>query len=165
MEMGKKLIVFVIAALLMSGFVFAQAVQTGNISGIVKTPEGSALPGVIVLLRSPALDLPEIEAVTNPSGMYGFACLPPGTYEMTFIFSGLKHVEQSGIAVGAGESVCLDVHLPLRAEDEAVVVEGDIPVKNSQQVIISEIRLKLWRQGLLALVLKSFFKQPNSLPL
>jgi len=163
--MGKKILMILISGMLMTGFVFCQVDKTGNISGIVRTPEGSALSGVIVLLRSPALDLPEIEAVTNASGMYGFACLPPGVYEVTFIFSGLKHVEQGGIAVSAEESVSLNIELPLRAADEAVVVEGEIPAEGERQMIISEIRSKLWRQGLLALVLKSFYKQPNSLPL
>lgn len=163
--MGKKILVFVIAGLLTSGLVFSHGVQTGNISGVVRTSGGGSLPGVIILLKSPALELPEVEAVTNASGMFGFVLLPPGTYELTFIFSGLKHVEQKGISVSAGESVTLDIELPLRAEDEAVLVEGESPGKAEERVVISEVRLKLWRQGLLALVLKPFFKQPNSLPL
>jgi hypothetical protein len=163
--MGKKILVFVIAGLLTAGFAFSQAAKTGSISGFVKAPGGNALSGVIVLLRSPALDLPEIEAVTTASGMYGFALLPPGIYELTFIFSGLKHVEQGGIVISAGESVSLDIQLPLRAADEDVLVEGEVPDNGKKLILISEIRTKLWRQGLLALVLKSFFKQPNSLPL
>ncbi|UCE43094.1 MAG: carboxypeptidase regulatory-like domain-containing protein [Candidatus Aminicenantes bacterium] len=163
--MGKKILLFLIAGLMIAGFAFSEASQTGTISGVVRTPEGSALPGVIVLLRSPAFDLPEIEAFTNASGMYGFAGLSPGTYELTFIFSGLKHVEQRGIVVSAGESVSLNIDLPLRAKDEAVVVEGDFPNESNQRITIHEINLRLLRRGLFALVLGSLFNQPNSLPL
>ncbi len=163
--MGKKAFTFIIAGLVVAGFAFAQANQTGAISGVIRTPEGSALSGIIVLLKSPSLDLPEIEAITNASGMYGFPCLSPGIYELTIIFSGLKHVTRSGIVVSAGESVSLDIRLPLRAKDETVVVEGDLPDGNPQWMTIPEVRLRLYCQGLFALVIRSVFNHPNSLPL
>jgi hypothetical protein len=163
--MGKKVVIFFIAGLMIAGFVFSQASQNCTISGVVRTPEGDNLRGVIVLLRSPSLDLPEIEAVTNASGMYGFPCLSHGTYELTFIFSGLQHVVQSGIVVSAGESILLNTDLPLRAKDETVVVEGDFPKERNQRITIHEIRLSLYYRGLFTLVLRSLFNQPNSLPL
>ena len=150
---------------MIAGFVFSQAIQNCTISGVVRTPEGDNLPGVIVLLKSPSLDLPEIEAVTNASGMYGFPCLSHGTYELTFIFAGLQHVVQSGIVVSAGESISWDINLPLRAKDETVVVEGDFPKERHQRITIPESRLSLYYRGLIYLVLRSFFNQPNSLPL
>jgi len=155
--MGKKVISFFIAGLMITGFAFSQASQTCTISGIVRTPEGDTLPGIIVLLKSPTLDLPEIEAVTNASGMYGFPCLSQGTYELTFIFAGLQHVVQSGIVVSAGESISWDIDLPLRAKDEIVVVEGDFPKERHQRITIPEIRLSLYCRGLFTLVLRSFF--------
>lgn len=155
--MSKRALVFSIAGLMIAGFAFSQASQTCTISGVVRTPEGSAFPGVIVLLRSPALVLPEIEAVTNASGMYGFPCLSPGTYELTFIFAGLQHVKQRGIVVSAGGSVALDIDLPLRAKDETVVVEGDFPKESPQRIGILNIRLRLFRLGLFALILRSYF--------
>jgi hypothetical protein len=163
--MGKKILVFLIAGLMTAGFAFSQANQTCSISGVVRAPGGNPLSGVIVLLKSSVLDLPEIETVTNVSGMYGFACLSPGTYELTLIFSGLQHIEKSGIVVSQGESVLLDIELPLRAKNESVVVEGDIPKEGHQQIKISEIHLRLFRRGLMALVLRSLFNHPNSLPL
>ncbi len=117
--MGKNVFLFIIAGLMTAGFAFFQASQTGTISGVVRTHEGDPLPGVIVLCKSPALDLPEIEAVTSVSGVYGFPRLSPGTYELMFIFAGLRHVERKGIAVLAGGSVSLDIDLPLRAKDES----------------------------------------------
>jgi len=155
--MDKKVISFFIAGLMIAGFAFSQASQTCAISGIVRTPEGDSLPGIIVLLKSPTLDLPEIEAVTNASGMYGFPCLSQGTYELTFIFAGLQHVVQSGIVVSAGESISWDIDLPLRAKDETVVVEGDFPKERHQRITIPEIRLSLYCRGLFTLVLRSFF--------
>jgi hypothetical protein len=125
--MGKKVLIYWIIGLMMAGFAFSQVDQTGSISGVVRTPEGDTLRGVIVLLRSPALDLPELEAITNASGLYGFPCLSPGTYELTFILKGLQQSVQKGIVVSAGGAVSLDMNLPLRAPEETIVVEGKVP--------------------------------------
>ena len=150
--MGKKVILFFIAGSVMAGFAISQQSQPGTISGIVRTPEGDTLRGVIVLLRSPALDLPELEAITNASGLYGFPCLPAGTYELTFIFKGLQQIVRNGIVVPEGGAVSLDMNLPLRAPEEAVVVEGKAPeIKYDEQ----HFTLRLCRRGLFSLGLKS----------
>jgi hypothetical protein len=203
--MGKRIFIFFITGLVMAGLAFSLPAQTGTISGVVRTPEGDTLRGVIVLLKSPALDLPELEAITNASGMYGFPCLPTGTYEVTFILKGLQQIVRKGIVVSAGGAVSLDMDLPLRAPEETIVVEGKVPERkydeseftlqkqfsldwqfqiaslvNSQsgeradrilgtyalenfprecpqQSKIPEIRLRLCRQALFSLGLKSFF--------
>jgi hypothetical protein len=156
--MGKKVSIFFIVGLVIAGIAFSQDIMTGTISGVVRTPEGNPLQSVIVLLKSPVLYLPEIETVTNASGMYGFLCLSPGTYELTFIFAGLQHVQQGGIVVSAGGSVSLDINLPLRAKDETVVVEGELPKELLPRDAISEICLNLYRQGLYILGLRSIYK-------
>lgn len=125
--MGKRVLIFWITGLMMAGFGFSQVDQTGSISGVVRTPEGDTLRGVIVLLRSPSLDLPELEAITNASGLYGFPCLSPGTYELTFILKGLQQIVRKGIVVSEGGAVLLDMDLPLRAPEETIVVEGKVP--------------------------------------
>ncbi len=128
--MRKKIFVFILAGLMAAGFVFSrtQAGMTGSIGGIVRTPEGDALPGVIVLLKSPALVLPEIEAVTNAAGMYRFVSLSPGMYELIFILEGLQQVVRKGIIISAGRAISLDIHLTLWAAEQAIIVEGDAPV-------------------------------------
>jgi hypothetical protein len=126
--MKKKCCMFLSAALILSGLVFSRAGLTGSINGVVKTPEGAPFPGVIVLLRSPALIVPEVEAVSNQFGVYRFPGLSPGVYELSFIVRGLETYERKGIVVSAGKTVSLDVDLPLRASGEAVVVEGKAPV-------------------------------------
>lgn len=126
--MGKKCCIFLLAALILAGLVFSQAGLTGSINGVVKTPEGAPFPGVIVLLRSPALVIPEVEAVSNQAGVFRFPGLSPGVYELSFIVRGLETYVRKGIVVSAGKTVSLDFDLPLRAAGEAVVVEGRAPV-------------------------------------
>ena len=152
--MGKRILMFFITGLVMAGLAFSLPAQTGTISGVVRTPEGDTLRGVIVLLKSPALDLRELEAITNASGMYGFPCLPTGTYELTVVLKGLQQIVRKGIVVSAGGAVSLDMDLPLRAPEETVVVEGKAPERKYDELVFT---LRLCRQALFSLALKSFF--------
>lgn len=128
--MGKKIIVFFITGIMLAGVVFSRAETKGSISGIVKTPEGDSLPGVIVLLRSPSLFLPEIEDITNAAGMYRFKELPPGVYELTFILDGFRTIVKKDVHVYKGTSVSLNIDHTLRARDETIIVEGKEPRKD-----------------------------------
>ena len=128
--MGKKIIVFFITGIVLAGFAYSQAGYTGSIHGIVKTPEGDSLPGVIVLLKSPSLFLPEIEDITNAAGMYRFKDLPPGVYEVTFILAGFQKIEKKDVYIYSGTTVSLDIDHTLRARDEAVIVESKVMRKD-----------------------------------
>jgi hypothetical protein len=127
--MGNKIIVFFIITLWLAGFAFSQSEQTCSINGIVKTPDGDSLPGVIVLLKSPSLILPEIEDITNAAGMYRFKDLSPGVYELTFILEGFKKIVRKDVSVTSGMVISLNIDHTLRATDETVIVEGKKPIK------------------------------------
>jgi hypothetical protein len=128
-RMGKKIIIFFIIGIWLSGFAFSKPGQNGSINGIVKTPEGDSLPGVIVLLKSPSLILPEIEDVTNAAGMYRFIDLPPGVYELTFILAGFQKIVKKDIKISPGTTVSFNIDHALRASDVTVIVEGKEPIK------------------------------------
>ena len=125
--MPKKYFIFLCALFLLPTLIYAQAGQTGTISGVVRTPEGEPLPSVTVILTSPALVIPSLEAVTNESGMYRFPSLSPGTYELTYSLPGVEKVVRRGIQVSAGITVTLDIDMTLKATDEFIVVEGKAP--------------------------------------
>lgn len=127
--MGKKIIVFFIIGFWLVGFSFSRSSQTGSINGVVKTPEGDSLPGVIVLLKSPTLILPEIEDITNAAGMYRFKNLLPGVYELTFILAGFQKIVKKDIEISSGTTVSFNIDHTLRASDEIVIVEGKEPIK------------------------------------
>ena len=83
--MGRRLdvIVFVLAIGL---FAFAnhaagQAQTTASIVGRVTDESGGILPGVTVTATGPALQVPQVVAVTDAQGDYRLTPLPIGTYE------------------------------------------------------------------------------------
>ena len=127
--MGKKIIVFFIIGFWLVGFSFSQSSQTGSINGVVKTPEGDSLPGVIVILKSPTLIQPVIEDITNAAGMYRFKNLLPGVYELTFILAGFQKIVKKDIEISSGTTVSFNIDHTLRASDEIVIVEGKEPIK------------------------------------
>src|SRR5947209_6805680 len=66
-----------------SSLVFAQALQTGTITGKVADKTGARVPGVNVTLTSPVLITPR-STTTDSEGVYRFPALPPGNYALTF---------------------------------------------------------------------------------
>lgn len=126
--MRKQCLVYCLAFLVLPAVIFPQDGQTGLITGVVRTPDGEPLSGVIVLLKGPALIIPDIEAVSNKAGVYNFSALSPGTYELSFIIKGLEKVVRKGIVVTAGGVVTLDIDLTLMAPKETIVVEAEDPV-------------------------------------
>jgi hypothetical protein len=126
--MRKRCWMYLAGAVMLSGLIFSHVGKMGSINGIVMTPEGDPLPGVIVLLRSPALILPELEAVSDESGVYRFPSLSPGVYELSFIIKGLESHVRKGIIVLSGKTVSLDARISFKASGKAVVVEEKAPV-------------------------------------
>jgi hypothetical protein len=126
--MRKQWLIYCLALIVLPAMVYPQDVQTGSITGVVRTPDGEPLAGVIVLLKGSALMIPDIDAVSNKAGVYHFASLPPGIYELSILIKGLETMVLKGIEVSAGEAVTMDVDLTLVAPRETVVVEAKSPV-------------------------------------
>ena len=74
--------------------VAAQATQA-RIVGVVTDGSGAVLPGVSVIATGPALQVPQVETVTNERGEYGLGPLPIGTYTVTYELQGFQTVIRS----------------------------------------------------------------------
>src|SRR5436305_3302707 len=83
--------------LLVAAGAFAQTGETGAIAGTVRQA-GTALPGVTVEVRSPALQGVR-SATTDAGGNFRFTLLPPGLYTLTSTLSGFNTVTQNNVAV------------------------------------------------------------------
>ena len=121
---------FQVALLLLIGILvafgaFAQTSTTGAIEGTVKTG-GSALPGVTVEVRSPALQGVRTQ-VTDAGGNFRFTLLPPGVYTVSANLQGFNRINQPNVAVEIGKTKTLDVTLNA-ATSETITVTGAAPV-------------------------------------
>ncbi|MCX6581742.1 MAG: TonB-dependent receptor [Candidatus Aminicenantes bacterium] len=130
--MVKKLSMFFAAMLIIVAVGFGQSVQTGAISGTVTDQEGTALPGITVILKSPALVVPQMTTVSNNAGVYRYPALPPGIYEVTFMLEGMNTIVRKDVVVNLGKSVEVDVSMALKTQEETVIVSGKAPTVDRQ---------------------------------
>src|SRR5215510_12598323 len=94
---------------------FAAAVlsaQTGNgqIGGVVQDASRALIPGVTVTLTNTDTGVITTQ-VTNETGVYNFASVPPGTYRLSASLPGFKTSITNGVQVGTAAQVRLDLAL------------------------------------------------------
>jgi len=100
-----------LAIFMVAGVLFMQDDQEGTIDGIVRSLDDEPLSGVIVLLRSPALPLPDFEAITDATGRFCFTSLPSGVYELIFLMKGTEKNVYEGIVIQEGKTYSAVFHL------------------------------------------------------
>ena len=121
-----------------------QGATQASITGIVRDASGAVLPGVTVEASSDALIEKVRVGITDATGRYRIAGLPPGTYNMTFTLTGFSTVRREGLALAGSFVATVDVSLQVGALAETITVTGEAPVVDvssaqRQQVINSEV--------------------------
>src|SRR5690349_22599211 len=76
----------------------------GTLSGVVKDPTGGVIPGVTVTATNTVLGT-TFTAVTDTQGLYSFAKLVVGRYDVTLQIEGFKPQKRAGIQVDADSAV------------------------------------------------------------
>ncbi|MES1243124.1 MAG: carboxypeptidase regulatory-like domain-containing protein [Acidobacteriota bacterium] len=109
-------------ALLLALPVLSQGLPTGTLSGRVTAADGTALPGVLVTVTSPALQGART-ATTSEAGDYNVPLLPPGEYKVTFELESFLAPERE-IKVSAAQSIRLDAEMAQATVSEEIVVTG-----------------------------------------
>ena len=104
-----------------------QATQAGII-GVVADTSGAVLPGVTVIATGPALQVPQIDTVTNERGEYRLSPLPIGTYNLTYELAGFQTVRREGVRLSVGFVATVDQVLNLGTVSETVTVSGASPL-------------------------------------
>ena len=123
------LLVAAVASVLLPGSSPAAAQGAGaSIIGQVTDQSGAVLPGVTVTASSPALQVPQMTAVTNEVGEYRLAPLPIGVYEIAFEVGGFQPIRRQDIRLTVGFTARVDAQLALSTVSESVTVSGQAPV-------------------------------------
>ncbi|HEY7291449.1 MAG TPA: carboxypeptidase regulatory-like domain-containing protein [Vicinamibacterales bacterium] len=102
-------------------------ITPGRLTGLVSDTQGAILPGVTVTVTSPAL-IGEQTTVTQPDGKYLFPALPSGTYKIVFDLSGFQKLTRENVQLTVGQTISVDVQLPIATLAESVTVTGASPV-------------------------------------
>ena len=124
--MNRKLISgFALVLSLIASLAHAQGVQTGTLTGKLKSSDGLTLPGATVAVTSSALQGERV-TVSDVNGVYVLANLPPGAYAVKISLSGLASLDRTA-SVPLGGTATLDATLSLAKVTESVLVEGAAP--------------------------------------
>ncbi|HLJ79465.1 MAG TPA: carboxypeptidase regulatory-like domain-containing protein [Acidobacteriaceae bacterium] len=122
MTLWKRWLCLAIAALC---FVFvASAQENATLTGSVTDPSGAVVPNAKVTLTNSATG--EIRAgTTNGAGLYEFAALHIGSYNLRVAASGFETYEKSGIVMNVAATVREDVQLAVGASTTTVTVQAN----------------------------------------
>ncbi len=125
----KRLMLFFIAALLVTGPAFGQE-QYGNIRGIVVDEEGLPLPGVTVTLES-GLFAPR-SVVTSEAGLFRLINVTHGVYSLKCELAGFKTYLQRNLDIRVGTNFDLRIALERAKIAEEVTVKAESPVVDTK---------------------------------
>ena len=100
---------------------------TGGLQGTVKDPSGAVVPRAKVVLTSTSL-IGSKELITDSSGYYHFANLPPGSYTIVVSAEGFKTSKTAGLTIEAGHLPTIDLTLQIGATATTVEVTESGPV-------------------------------------
>lgn len=133
------------------GSVTASAQIAAALRGRALDPSGAAVAGTRIELTQIATDVHQ-RTVTSPSGDYVFANLNPGKYRVVATATGFSPLEHSGITVAVGQTVSLDLRLPIGGTRETVTITDDASLL---QVETSNIQTNIPGSTVVAMPLNS----------
>ena len=121
--MLRSVLVCVLALLMVLAPRAALAQGSGEISGIVTDPSGSAVVGAAVSVSDAATGVTR-NAISNNSGLYNFPAISPGTYNVWVEASGFQKQIQSNITIQVQQVARVDFQLTLGNVNQTVNVTG-----------------------------------------
>jgi hypothetical protein len=105
-------------------FVLSAQDTRGNISGTVTDPQGGTVAAAAVTVTNTGTGT-STKLATNASGYYEAPLLVPGSYSVAVEMAGFKKLLRSGVTVGLGEQLQVNVQLEVGATAESVTVTAE----------------------------------------
>lgn len=133
--MLRRYCLFLIATLF-SFHAFAQT--SGEITGIVTDPSGSAIPGSTITLTNTATNAVRTME-SNGEGLYRFTPVPPGVYTLKVEHQGFKAANTSNIEVQVQQTVRLDLTLQVGQVTESVEVSASAALLQSENATVGSV--------------------------
>lgn len=118
--------------------VFAQASQTGGITGVVTDSGGALVSGATVDVISESTGKSERTATTAGDGGYSITLLKPGHYRLEISAPNFKKAVVAAVQVRIGESTRQDVTLEAGRIEETVNVEASTSLINPSSAVTGQ---------------------------
>lgn len=111
---------------------------TATITGIVRDPQGSAVPGVQVTATSIATQQKTVYS-TNDDGLFSLRQLPIGQYVVEAEKSGFRRYVRRGFVLTTGQNLELDIQLEVGAVSESITVSGSATLLETRTSDIAQL--------------------------
>lgn len=138
MRSALRLLSGAILSLLCVASVFAQASQTGGITGVVTDSGGALVQGATVDVISESTGKSERTAITTGDGGFSITLLKPGTYRLEITAPNFKKAVVAPVQVRIGESTRQDVTLEAGRIEETVNVEATASLINPSSAVTGQ---------------------------
>src|SRR5713101_7924168 len=118
---------------------FSQAgASNAQLNGSVRDESGGSVAKATITLRGTDTNR-TYTAVSNDSGLYVIANLPPGRYELTTEAPGFAKSTQTGIVLTVGQVATIDVTVKVASSSEKVVVTTETPPVEPTRTEVSNV--------------------------
>ncbi len=123
--------IFIVCLLLLgSSAVFAQQ-STGSLSGTITDLKSGAVAAATVTATNTDTGL-KTETVSTDAGLYVFASLPVGIYDVSVEKTGFKKLSRKNIEVRVAQRLALDLQLEVGNVSESVEVTAQAPLLDTE---------------------------------
>src|SRR6266849_5714263 len=129
--------VFLFSALWFACLVMAQT-ETATVSGLITDETGAVVPGAEVKLQSVERGT-VATATTNDAGIYVFASVHSGQYQVTVHKPGFKQVDLLGMIVNVQDHIEQNFRLQIGSVAESVTVNANDLHINTQDATVSTV--------------------------
>ena len=126
------------AAMLLPQLAVAQTSGSATITGTVKDPTGSVVPGASVTIRATETNFTR-KLETGEAGIFTAAFIPPGTYEVEAAKTGFTSVLRKDITLQVGQTLSVDLQMAVQSTQTEVTVTGDAPVIDPEKTEVSQV--------------------------
>lgn len=133
-----KIAVVALSVMLGCSALWAQAISTAQISGMVQDASGLAVPGAEIRATQAETGLVRT-AVSSADGTYSLTSLPVGPYRLEATKAGFSTYVQSGIVLQVGSNPTVDIGLKVGAVSEQVQVEANAALVETRSSGIGQV--------------------------
>src|SRR5689334_17519224 len=137
MKRNLVLRLFVLIAAIVFSTAPAMAQSTATLEGTVLDSQSAAVPGATVVIRNTATGV-ERMLVTDATGSFVAASLPPGPYRVEISLQGFQ-TQTRDITLQVSQTRALDIQMGLAAVAEQVNVTAEAPVIDTATVSVGTV--------------------------
>src|SRR5689334_15533834 len=114
----------------------AQTGNQGTIEGTVSDPSGAVVSGAQITATNAATGA-SFSVTAGNDGLFRFALLPVGTYDISASQSGFSKYVQQGVVLNVGAKLNLPITLALASSQQTVQVSAEAPVVETTRTQVS----------------------------